>query len=236
MRIALEGHLRDCAGCRAALDRLNPVAARSVASAPHRPARSRWRSAVGAIASAARTANPFDRNEPGIGARTARWLGGGAVGLLGVGAVLLLGMPEASTSGLEDDVVAAHLRSLRASHLTDVEASDRPPGKPWFDSRIGFAPSVVDLAATGFPLLGARLDRVGGRSVAVIVYGTRQHPIAVFVRPLPPRTAPLSAILRSDGFSLLRWQAGKLEYFAVSDIAEADLEQFRATFRQAGDI
>ena len=81
--------------------------------------------------------------------------------------------------------------------------------------------------------MGARLDHVGGRDVAVIVYGTRPHPIALFVRPTPPRAAPLSAILRSDRFSMLRWESEKLEYFAVSDIEEAELERFRATFRQA---
>lgn len=175
-------------------------------------------------------------NGPGIGARTARWLGGGAMGMLGAIALLLVGRPVPSTSGLEDQFVAAHVRSLRVPHLTDVPASDRQLGKPWFERRIGFSLTVVDLAAAGFPLLGARLDQVGGRPVAVLVYGTRLHPIALFVRPMPSHAAPLSAILRSDRFSMLRWESGQLEYFAVSDVAEAELEQFRATFRQASAI
>ena len=172
-------------------------------------------------------------NARGIGARTVRWLGGGAIGVLGAIAVLLLGMPAQTTGGLENELVTAHVRSLRASHLTDVLASDGQLGKPWFDRRIGFSPSVVDLAAAGFPLVGARLDHVGGRDFAAIVYGTSLHPITVFVRPTPPRAAPLSAILRSDRYSMLRWESERLEYFAVSDIDEADLERFRVTFRQA---
>ena len=59
-------------------------------------------------------------NARGIGARTVRWLGGGAIGVLGACAVLLLGMPGQSTSGLENELVAAHVRSLKASNLTDV--------------------------------------------------------------------------------------------------------------------
>ena len=147
-----------------------------------------------------------------------RWLGGGAIGVLGAIAVLLLGMPAQTTGGLENELVTA---------------SDGQLGKPWFDRRIGFSPSVVDLAAAGFPLVGARLDHVGGRDFAAIVYGTSLHPITVFVRPTPPRAAPLSAILRSDRYSMLRWESERLEYFAVSDIDEADLERFRVTFRQA---
>ncbi len=205
-RIALETHLRDCVGCRAALAAMLP---------------------------AARTAKPFAMDWPAIGARTARWVGGGVLGVLGAIALLLAGLPGQSTAGFEDELVAAHERSLRASHLTDILASDKQLGKPWFDRRIGFSPAVVDLAAAGFPLVGARLDHVGGRNVAVMVYGTRLHPIDVFVRPTPPRAAPLSAILRRDRFSILRWESGKLEYWAVSDIDEADLEQFRVTFRQA---
>jgi anti-sigma factor RsiW len=180
-----------------------------------------------------RDARPSGPDGRAIGARTARWLGGGAFGVLGVIAVLMLGMPAQSTSGLEDELVAAHVRSLSGPRLTDVQASDRQRGKPWFDRRIGFSPIVVDLAAAGFPLLGTRLDHVGGRPVAVMVYGTSLHPITLFVRPKPQRTAPLSAILRGDRFSMLRWESGPLEYFAVSDVDEADLEQFRATFRQA---
>lgn len=144
-------------------------------------------------------------------------------------------MPGQNTSGLEDELVAAHVRSLSASQLTEVQASDRQRGTPWFDRRIGFSPTVVDISAAGFPLLGTRLDHVGGHNVAVMVYGTSLHPITLFVRPKPQRPSPLSAILRGDRFSMLRWEAGKLEYFAVSDVDEADLEQFRATFRQASE-
>jgi len=234
-RIALETHLRGCVECRAALARLKTVDVRSRESAPQHPGRRSLRDAVRAMLLSARTSRPFALEGRCIGARTARWLGGGAFGVLGAIAVLVLGMPAQNTSGLEDELVAAHVRSLSAPQLIDVQASDRQRGKPWFDRRIGFSPTVVDLAAAGFPLVGTRLDHVGGHHVAVMVYGTSAHPITLFVRPKPERTSPLSAILRNDRFSMLRWESGKLEYFAVSDVDEVDLEQFRATFRQASE-
>lgn len=233
--IALETHLRGCVECRTALARLKTEDVRSRESAPQHPGQRSLRDAVRTILSSARASRPFALDGRGIDPRTARWLGGGAFGVLGAIAVLVFGMPGQNTRGLEDELVAAHVRSLSAPQLADVQASDRQRGKLWFDRRIGFSPTVVDLAAAGFPLVGTRLDDVGGRHVAVMVYGTSLHPITVFVRPKPQRTSPLSAILRSDRFSMLRWESGKLEYFAVSDVDEADLEQFRATFRQASE-
>ena len=234
-RIALEAHLRGCFDCSAELARLKVVDGRSRESAPQHPGRRSLRDAVRAMLPPARTTRSFALDGRGIGARTARWLGGGVIGVLGAIAVLVVGMPRQNTSGLEDELVAAHVRSLSAPQLTDVQASDKQQGKPWFDRRIGFSPTVVDLAAAGFPLLGTRLDHVGGSHVAVMVYGTSLHPITLFVRPKPLRTSPLSAILRNDRFSMLRWESGNLEYFTVSDVDEADLKQFRATFRQASE-
>lgn len=234
-RIALEAHLRVCADCSAELARLEVVDGPSPESTPQHPGRRSLRAAMKAMLPLARTESSFARDGRGIGGRTARWLGGGAIGVLGAIAVLLVGMPEQNTSGLEDELVAAHVRSLSAPRLTDVQATDRQGGKPWFDRRIGFSPTVVDLSAAGFPLMGTRVDRVGGQQVAVLVYGTSLHPITLFVRPKPQRTSPLSSILRNDRFSMLRWEYGDLEFFTVSDVQEADLKEFRSTFRQASE-
>ena len=59
-------------------------------------------------------------------------------------------------------------------------SSDRHIVKPRFNGRLEVAPPVVDLTAQGFASIGGRLDVIGGKMVAAIVYRRRVHIINLF--------------------------------------------------------
>jgi anti-sigma factor RsiW len=127
--------------------------------------------------------------------------------------------------GLTEELVASHVRSLQVDHLADVASTDQHTVKPWFLGKLDFAPPVIDAAQMGFPLVGGRLDYVGGRNVAVLVYRRNRHPINLYV--WPGAGAPSAPrMTQSQGYHLVRWSDGNMNYSAVSDLAESDLEQF----------
>jgi anti-sigma factor RsiW len=125
-----------------------------------------------------------------------------------------------------DQVVSAHIRSLQAGHLMDVETSDQHTVKPWFDGRVDVAPPVIDLTAQGFTLLGGRLDYVAGEPVASVVYQRRKHVINLFVaQRLGAKHA--GAINETiQGYNVRHWSKEGLDFWAVSDLAGDELDEF----------
>src|SRR5215510_12007403 len=129
-----------------------------------------------------------------------------------------------------DRVVANHMRALMATQPVDVGSSDRHTVKPWFNGRIPEAPRVVDLAGAGFPLVGGRIDVVGRTPVATLVYRHRQHLISLSEVPGRTIAAPESQIA---GYNIVSWTDDGVAYWAVSDVAAADLDAFAKAFRAA---
>ena len=131
------------------------------------------------------------------------------------------------------DVVSAHVRSLQANHLTDVQTSDQHTVKPWFNGKVDIAPPVVDLTAKGFTLLGGRLDYIDGQAVASIVYRRRTHVINLFVTQGAPSESHEARLQTMQGFNIRRWTAQGLEFFAISDINGEELQEFVEKFDAA---
>jgi anti-sigma factor RsiW len=127
---------------------------------------------------------------------------------------------------IADEVVSAHVRSLQAGHLTDVQTSDQHTVKPWFNGKLDVAPPVVDLTAQGFTLIGGRLDYIDGEAAGSIVYRRRNHVINLFVARHLGAERGGAKIETTHGFNVRHWTQGGLDFWAVSDINPDELEEF----------
>ena len=130
------------------------------------------------------------------------------------------------------EVITSHVRSLMPGHLTDVPSSDQHTVKPWFNGKLDYSPPVYDFAGRGYPLLGGRLEYVGGRSVSALVYGRRQHIINVLLWP-SDRGAAGAATQTRQGYHVLHWATPDYTYWAVSDLNLAELREFEQLLQQA---
>jgi anti-sigma factor RsiW len=223
----LAAHVADCAACRAALDRAAAVhqalASAALAYAPPAELAGRIRAAVG---HAARPRRTWYR-------QAQRWAAVPLAAMLAATVAFVTTVNLAGRAGrdqLVDELIGGHVRALMVDHLVDVASTDQHTVRPWFNGKIDFAPPVADFSAAGFPLVGGRVDYIGGRPVAVLVYHRRQHLVNVFIWPAEKadETPQTRAI---QGYHLLRWDQSGLRYWAVSDLNAAELETLAALLR-----
>jgi anti-sigma factor RsiW len=125
-----------------------------------------------------------------------------------------------------EELVASHIRSLQPGHLMDVVSTDQHTVKPWFDGKLDFAPPVRDFASQGYPLIGGRLDYVGRRNVAALVYQLRKHYINVFVWPDDGRQANLPDSTSRQGYNVICRTSGGMRLCGVTDANADDLREF----------
>ncbi|MCA8092641.1 anti-sigma factor [Burkholderia anthina] len=190
-----------------------------------RPSGRGWFSWPGARGDSARPAaagtGPRIAALPGLGWGVALLVAFAAAGGMALSA------RHAQTDRTIDELVASHVRAGLSTRDIDVISTDRHTVKPWFNGRLDYAPPVEDLSASGFPLAGGRLDYVGQRRVAVLVYRYRQHVIDVYVRPAGEGRASAPYATVSQGYALDRWDAAGMTWWAVTDAEPSALTAFR---------
>jgi anti-sigma factor RsiW len=156
------------------------------------------------------------------------WLGAGSgAGLMAMaaGIIFLLALPP-TTASLADAVIAAHTGAMMQGQEIAVVSSNHHTVKPWFSGRIGLSPPVADFADQGFVLTGGRIQTVGGIAMAVVVYRHDAHHVDLFV--WPAKGALAGGLKDHQGYLALMWQAGDLDYAAVSDMDSGELKKFAA--------
>jgi anti-sigma factor (TIGR02949 family) len=228
---ALEAHLARCPECVRFRDERLELRAAIAAKIPafQAPDALRKRVLMAAESSAARprAVRPFTVRRWSVPLALAASLTLVAVGTWRLTAA------GAARQTLTTEVLGSHVRSLMPGHLTDVLSTDQHTVKPWFNGKLDYSPPVYDFAGRGYPLVGGRLDYIGGRSVAALVYGRRQHLINVFLWPTAHGPSGGPSISTSQGYHLLHWTTDDYSYWAVSDLGLPELEDFASLLRKA---
>jgi anti-sigma factor RsiW len=222
----VEAHVASCSGCAEKLTALRALRAALAGAALKERAPDHLRRRI----MAALPAQAAPAASPGLWPSRRGFFGGFAAGA-GLATALaaslaLVVLNSDQERVVADEVVAAHIRSLQPGHLMDVQTSDQHTVKPWFNGKLDVAPPVFDLTAEGFTLLGGRLDYIDGEPVAAIIYQRRKHVINLFVAQRLGAKGAGTAARIVQGYNLRQWSQQGLDFWAVSDLAGDELDEF----------
>lgn len=222
--VEVEHHLESCAECSALLNELQQLR-RAIRTdlAPQVTPQLRDRVARALDTEESLAGTPVRRPPRVPPRRRAFWLGafGGLAGSAMAATLLFLLLSPTLSNGLVDELVSAHVRSLMPSHLIDVESSDHHTVKPWFSGHADVSPVVEDFTSQGFRLIGGRADYLDHQRAAVVVYEHGAHVINVF--SWEAKRGGIQKESSRNGYHMIFWANGDLQYCAVSDAAWDEL-------------
>jgi anti-sigma factor RsiW len=233
----VEKHLETCPGCRAELEGRRALGAalrerleyHTAPLALHRSLREK----LGREDGAAPAVRASQRQRP------PQWLRMAASFILVAGLSSALTYRYAGTTAADpttDEVFASHVRAMQSENrLIDVVSTDEHTVKPWLDARLDFAVPVKDLTAYGFALAGGRVDYIGGRTVAALVYHYQKHVITLFIWPSDGHARPIRTSVRR-GENLADWSDGSMTFWAISDVASGAFLEFCERFQTAEPV
>jgi anti-sigma factor RsiW len=219
--LSVESHVERCASCMTDMENLRALASAIESGGLRFKAPQHLKRNVKA---AIQVANP------GTKSSLLRWRWASAfaaaVVVVIVGwAVIMQWTGSSQQTLLANDIVASHVRSMMANHITDVSSSDSHTVKPWFGGKLDYSPPVKDLTEQGFRLIGGRLDYVNNRPVAALVYQRNQHFINLFVWPSESTAIRQADQLTRQGYNLIQWTKAGMTYWLVSELNPTELNQ-----------
>jgi anti-sigma factor RsiW len=227
--ITVDRHLSECRACAAQFAAIQNLKQEIAAAQPVYPLPSRLEQKL---------ASRFTSQGTWLARQWSRpWQSAAALaGAAACIAALVIFLPRIwttnGTTAIAAEILDNHLRALQPGHLIDVESSDQHTVKPWFQGKTDFSPPVPDLTNDGFVLVGGRLEVIHQQPAAAIVYKRRLHVISLYVSPsLGGEAKP--ALQDLGGYHLVHWSQDRMNYWAVSDVAAADLRDFASLIDQA---
>jgi anti-sigma factor RsiW len=215
----IEGHMGNCARCRALLQDLQQLRTAMRQELPYAQTPPALRARImRALDQESVTETRQAQRQGRTNWRTGSfWAGAGSgLGVAALAATLaVLFFAPLLRTPVVDELVGAHVNSLLSTHLIDVVSTDRHTVKPWFAGHTDVSPVVADFDPQGYKLVGGRVDYLQHQRAAVVVYQHGQHVINVFSWAATERSAPNN--VTRNGYHLAFWKVGDLEYCAVSD-------------------
>ncbi|MGA8659085.1 MAG: anti-sigma factor [Chthoniobacterales bacterium] len=221
-QVELEQHLAYCPLCQSLAQERQEFRAFFAASGPRYKAPPRLEAKVLAAVRREQAKQKFSLlRQP--------WVYATAVVVVSVFLALNILFPDAEKE-LSRQAVLCHSHSLSTDHLVDLASPNPAVIKPWLTARLDFAPPVVGAPASGYSLLGGRVDVIQNRSVATLVYKHDKDVVTLFC--WPPKKEHLSKSDHSiEGYQVCTWSNAQCNYILVSKLSDQAMDEFVDSFR-----
>jgi anti-sigma factor RsiW len=227
-RLEIEQHLSLCPSCRSLLHERKEFRFFFRASAPTYKAPPQLRTKVLATAQREKAKLTFALlSNP--------WVYAAAVFVLSLSLALNILFPDIGKE-VSRQAVLRHSQSISADHLVDVASANPQVVKSWLTGELDFSPPVVGSPASGYSLLGGRLDVIQNRSVATVVYKNDKDVVALFCWP-PKKEHLLTGDYFVEGYHACTWSNAECNYILISKLSRRETDEFMDSFRdqvQAG--
>ena len=221
-RLELEQHLSLCVSCWSLVQERQEFRFFIRASAPKYRAPPQLRTKVLATAQREKTKLPFALlHQP--------WAYAAAAFVLSLSLALNILFPDVGKE-VSRQAVLRHSRSISADRLVDVASANPQIVKSWLTAKLDFSPPVVGFPASGYSLIGGRLDVLQNRLVATVVYKNDKEVVTLFC--WPPKKEHLSTDNDFiEGYHVCTWSNAECNYILVSKLSARETDEFVDSFR-----